>query len=376
MVIYHFSVKIIGRSSGRSSVAAAAYRAGVRLKNESDGKIHDYSRRNSAVAAADYRAGEGDYINRKDILYSGIMLPDNAPREYADRATLWNAVEKAEDKSPKWKTAQTAREIVVALPNELSEEQWVKLTQQLVKENFVKHGMIADYSIHSGHKHTEKNEFDDEAIKKSNPHVHIMLTTRDVDKSGFKGKNREWNKRPHLMKWRESWANICNREFERLGIDERISHLSLKAQGIDREPTIHIGAEGKALEKKGIITERVRRNHEIIKRNIEKGLQVYSEKNREAQRVEHRAKDMAERLSQVRDQHGRDYFKRLYGVEPTAAQAEIARAKEQVGILRRELEQWDKWGLFKRKRAFDFGEKQRWEFERERERERERLRER
>ena len=97
-----------------------------------------------------------------------------------------------------------------------------------------------------------------------------MLTTRDIDKNGFKGKNRDWNKPEYLKSWRENWSDKCNEKLQQKGLDERINHKTLEAQGIDREPTIHIGVQGKALERKGVITEKIRKNREIIARNEER----------------------------------------------------------------------------------------------------------
>ena len=100
MAIYHCSVQIIGRNAGRSSVAAAAYRAGEKLVNEYDGIEHDFTRKNW-------------------VEFTEIILPDNAPKEYSDRSTLWNAVEMAE----KSKDAQLCREFELALPIEMTREQ-------------------------------------------------------------------------------------------------------------------------------------------------------------------------------------------------------------------------------------------------------------
>jgi len=97
-----------------------------------------------------------------------------------------------------------------------------------------------------------------------------MLTTRHVTPDGFGGKNRDWDKDTELVKWRENWANITNRKFEEKGLAERIDHRTLRAQGINREPTIHLGHEASALEKKGIRTERGDYNREIQKRNEER----------------------------------------------------------------------------------------------------------
>lgn len=256
MAIYHHSVKIIGRSSGRSSVGAAAYRSGEKIHNEYDGVTHDYTHRNS-VASAAYRSGENlysekdgnahDFSKKRGIVYSEIMLPDNAPREFSNRATLWNEVEKSE----KRRDAQTAREVEISLPKELSLEQQIELTQEYVKENFVDKGMIADFSIHhAGHEHSQTDKFKDEAISPYNPHAHIMLTMRDVSESGFsKKKNRDWNKKSHLTEWRENWADIANKHLERYGFDERIDHRTLAEQGIDREPMKYMGLNYKYIKE-------------------------------------------------------------------------------------------------------------------------------
>ena len=138
MAIYHCSVKIIGRSSGRSSVASAAYRAGQKMTNQRDGITHDYT-------------------HKMGVAHSEIMLPDHAPSEYSGRAQLWNAVEKIERRLD----SQTAREAEVALPVEFSLENNIQLVRNYITDNFTSKGMCADFSIHDN---------------PNNPHAHIMLT--------------------------------------------------------------------------------------------------------------------------------------------------------------------------------------------------------
>ena len=230
MAIYHLHAQIIKRSSGRSSVAASAYRAGEKLHNEYDGITHDYRRKSGVV-------------------HSEIMLPQNAPTEFQDRSTLWNAVEKTE----KRKDSQTAREIDVALPIELDTQEHISLVKNYIQENFVDKGMCADFAIHDK--------------KDGNPHAHIMLTTREVSNNGFEGKNRDWNKTEYLEQWRENWADICNEWLQSKGVNERIDHRTLEAQGIDREPTIHIGITAKAMEKAGRDSDRARENKAIVAQN-------------------------------------------------------------------------------------------------------------
>jgi len=235
---------------GRSAVASSAYRSGEKIKNEYDGVTHDYTNR-SSVSASAYRSGEKvnehDFTNKRGVVHTEIMLPVNAPAEFQNRATLWNAVEKTE----KRRDAQTAREINVALPIEFDRQEQINIMREYIQDNFVDKGMIADFAIH------DKGD--------GNPHAHILLTTRDVDKNGFGKKNRDWNSKQYLQQWRENWADKCNDRLKDYA--ERIDHRTLEAQGIDREPTIHIGVTAKSMERRGIESERVKENREIIARN-------------------------------------------------------------------------------------------------------------
>lgn len=248
LVIYYFDGNIIGRSSGRSAVGAAAYRAGEKLRSH-------------AAGSAAYRAGDElredggivhDYTRKGGVKHSEIMLPQNAPPEYKDRETLWNAVEKRE----KRKDAQLAREFVVGLQREFELQEQIEVLREYIKENFVDKGMCADFAIH--------NKGD------TNPHAHIMLTTRTVTPNGFGLKDTDWNDKALFLEWRKNWADVNNRMFERKGLVERIDHRSYKEQGIDREPMIHLGHEAAALERKGIKTERGNHNREVMRRNEER----------------------------------------------------------------------------------------------------------
>ena len=145
--IYHFEAKVISRGAGRSAVAAAAYQSGEQLYNDYDGITHDYTKKTG-------------------VLFSGILLPDMAPAEWADRQTLWNAVEQAE----KAKDSRLARQLIVALPTELTMQDWQAMLHQFVLEECVAKGMCADFAIHDTDGH--------------NPHAHIMLTVRPLDANG------------------------------------------------------------------------------------------------------------------------------------------------------------------------------------------------
>ena len=375
IAIYHLHVGIVSRSSGRSSVAAAAYRAAEKLRSERDSLTHDYAPKSSSVNAAAYRSGESltneqegiehDYTHKRGVVHTEILLPANAPQEYHDRATLWNAVEKSE----KRKDAQTARDIDMALPVEFNRQEQIGLVREYVKENFARKGMCADFAIH------DKED--------GNPHAHVLLTTREVTEKGFGKKNRDWNGTAQLKSWRESWAVACNEHLRVHG--ERIDHRTLKAQGIDREPTIHIGVAAKHMERRGNEHDRAKQNREIVARNeskqhrhtaehmhqtregyisLDKDIsslqQTVSEAGREMNSYRVKAEEIQERAEHIQAMQGRleelrakrqgmgvfeskrdidnqiqqhertheqatAYFKRMYRIEPEQATAEVTR---------------------------------------------------
>src|SRR3989304_6322722 len=185
MAIYHFSGTVISRSSGKSAVASAAYRAGEKLCDERQDKIFDYSR-------------------KQDVMFKEILLPEGAPEWMKDREKLWNAVEKAENR----KDAQLSREIHFSLPRELSGEQNIELAKEFVKNEFVSRGMVADLCIHDGK--TKDGE--------EQPHAHVMLTLRKVTEDGFGLKERSWNAKENYMVWREAWAEHANKYLALNGI--------------------------------------------------------------------------------------------------------------------------------------------------------------
>jgi len=223
MAIYRLSAAIVKRSDGRSATASAAYRAGIALTDERTGAAWDYTRKSG-------------------ILHTEILAPEDAPDWMRDRAALWNAVEMGE----KRKDAQVAREVQLALPHELTTAQQVELVREFVAEAFIAHGMVADVAIHAPDWESDER----------NTHAHILLTMRGISCDGFGPKAREWNSEALLQEWREGWERHVNRTLEREGIDARIDHRSLEDQGIDREPTQHLGPAVKEMTERGIPTDR------------------------------------------------------------------------------------------------------------------------
>ncbi|MBB6243718.1 MobQ family relaxase [Rhodanobacter sp. MP1X3] len=200
MAIYRFSAQVIGRSSGRSATAAAAYRAGVELTDQRTGVAHDYTRRSGV----------------KDAF---ILTPAGAPVWAADRSALWNAVELGE----KRKDAQVCREVLLALPHELDTDRRRALVEGFCRDQFTERGMVADVALHAPNRKGDDR----------NHHAHILLTMRGFNADAFGPKMREWNDTVMLEGWREAWEVHTNQALERAGQSARVDHRSLAAQQAD-----------------------------------------------------------------------------------------------------------------------------------------------
>ena len=251
IALFHFHVTQIKRSAGQSAIAAAAYRSGEKLHSE-------------------YYGEDSDYTHKGGVICSEILLPAHAPPEYADRETLWNAVEKVE----RGKKAQLAYSFDIALQNEFSMEENINLARQFLLEQFVRRGMIADFAVHSPDR--------DGGI--SNPHFHVMCPIRPIEPNGKWGNKQrrkyvldengeripdgagdyvfnavpttDWGNPETLEHWREAWAELCNTKFAEKELSCRIDHRSYERQGVDLLPTVHEGPTVRAMEHKGIPTEK------------------------------------------------------------------------------------------------------------------------
>ena len=252
MALFHFTADQIKRSEGQSVVASAAYRSGEKLHSA-------------------YYGEDSDYTRKKGVICSEVLLPPHVPREFADRETLWNAVEHAEH----GKKAQLAYSFEISLQNEFSLEENIALARKFLLGNFVSRGMTVDVAFHE--KETEEGGT-------PNPHFHFLCPIRPMNPDGTWGfkqhrvyrldedGNRirdqngkflfdavpttDWGDPETLEYWRKAWADVCNAKFAEKGLDVRIDHRSYERQGLDLLPTVHEGAAVRAMEKKGIRTEK------------------------------------------------------------------------------------------------------------------------
>jgi hypothetical protein len=264
MAIYHLRATMISRSQGRSATAASAYRVAERIEDRRTGLVFDYAARGG-------------------VDHTEILAPDHAPDWVHDRSELWNRVEESETR----KNSQVAREVRVALPDELTHAQRVALVRDYAQAQFVDRGMVADIALHA-----PGREGDDR-----NHHAHILLTTREVDADGFTTKNRDWNKVEVLEGWREAWARDSNAALERAGIEDRVDHRTLvvqrdealelasaarergderaelhetvRAMALDRPPLPQLSLGAWQLKERGIEVAAVRVWHEVKDRAAE-----------------------------------------------------------------------------------------------------------
>lgn len=251
MAVYYLNLKTFGRSGGSSAVSAAAYRSGERIRDERTGRTYDYT-------------------ERRDVLHKEIVLPGFGSRSELnwakDRAGLWNAAEAAEVR----RNARVAREYLVALPVELAEDQRVRLARVFSQELTDRYRFALDLTVHAPR--------DFPGSDPRNFHAHLLATTREVTADGLAAKTtlempdsrrRERGMPPvihELLFVRERWASVANEALRDAGIEARIDHRSLAAQGIDREPFPRIPKAAFEMERHGyrtVLGERLRMEYQV-----------------------------------------------------------------------------------------------------------------
>ena len=179
MALHWIKATILKRSEGKNAIARAAYNARERLVDERTNVVCDYR-----------HLGEPEW--------RGILNPQHAPDWVINRELLWNAVERAEDRSKHRDTAQLARDFKIALPEELNPEQRIALTKRLCGRNGTQgHGRRCRHS------RTARGQDGDR-----NFHVHMLATMREIGPDGFGKKVREWNQKAEFQQWMERWSEL------------------------------------------------------------------------------------------------------------------------------------------------------------------------
>ncbi|CAD7055502.1 Ti-type conjugative transfer relaxase TraA [Pseudorhizobium endolithicum] len=243
MAVPHFSVSVVARGSGRSAVLSAAYRHCAKMEYEREARTIDYSR-------------------KQGLLHEAFAIPADAPEwlraMIANRSvsgaseTFWNKVEEFEKRSD----AQLAKDVTIALPLELTAGQNIALVRDFVERHIAGKGMVADWVYHDA---------------PGNPHVHLMTTLRPLAEDGFGAKKvavlgpdgnpiRNDSGKIVYELWagslddfnafRDGWFACQNRHLAMAGLDIRIDGRSFEKQGVEVEPTIHIGVGATAIDRK------------------------------------------------------------------------------------------------------------------------------
>jgi len=243
VAVPHFSVSVVARGSGRSAVLSAAYRHCTKMEFEREARTIDYTR-------------------KQGLLHEEFIIPADAPAwlraMIADRSVagaseaFWNKVEGFEKRSD----AQLAKDVTIALPLELTAEQNIALMRDFVAGHITAQGMVADWVYHDA---------------PGNPHVHLMTTLRPLTEDGFGSKKvavlgpdgkpirndagkivyQLWaGSTEDFNAFRDGWFACQNKHLALAGLDIRIDGRSFEKQGIDLEPTIHLGVGAKAIERK------------------------------------------------------------------------------------------------------------------------------
>lgn len=228
MAIFYCQTSLIARGKGRSATAASAYRSAEKILDERTGVLHDYEKKKGVLDKSVFNS-------------SGLS-----------RSELWNLAEASEKRSD----SRVAREWILALPHELRRDAHQRIIEQFSQTLVEQYRVAIDVCVHAPGKGGDNR----------NLHAHLLMTTRPMEATGELGKLKtelEWSDaklrknglptgRQQIDAIREKWASIVNSELEAAGLQDRISHLSLKDQGItDKIPEIHVGPLNTQLARMG-----------------------------------------------------------------------------------------------------------------------------
>ena len=321
IALFHFHVTQIKRSTGQSAVAAAAYRSGEKLHSE-------------------YYGEDSDYTRKGGVICSEILLPAHAPQEYADRETLWNAVEKVE----RGKKAQLAYSFDIALQNEFSMEENINLARQFLLEQFVRRGMIVDFAVHSPDK-------EDGGI--SNPHFHVMCPIRPIEPNGKWGNKQrreyvldedgnripdgtgdyvfnavpttDWGSPETLEHWRQTWAELCYQlSHIRNGKSHIQKSLAVWKPELERYTGLVQQIKEKSKERKTLVAEK-------------KALPIYHVKRHKALAV--RIAELTEDLEELRSEKALLFQKLEYAEDAGAEEFRKDIATMEAGLKKLEAQE-------------------------------------
>ena len=241
VALFWFQMTSLSRGQGRSALAAAAYRAGERLRDEGRNTVYNHS-------------------GRRDVVHREILVPAeraaDAPDWVRDRNALWNAAERGESRI----NARVAREFAVALPPELDPDRRTVLVRAFAQHLADRYGTVVDLASHQPRPSGDPRNF----------HAHLLATTRELTTGGLGPKasielsdtSRIARGLPRaaeeLRLLRADWAERTNEALRTAGLEVTVDARSLKAQGIERIPKPHVPMAVVQMERRGIATEVMR----------------------------------------------------------------------------------------------------------------------
>lgn len=323
MAIYHLSAKPISRGTGRSATGAAAYRAGVEIVDERTGLVHDYTRKSG-------------------VLHSELVLPGGGT---ADRSEFWNSVEKHHKRGD----AVLVREIEISLPSKLAAEHRKALAVSYARELAERYGVAADVAIHAPRTITDRElekrpeqhyETDPKTGRRHNGnyHAHIMLSACSVQIDGTLGKKAVELDPIHCQRAkienmvdreRARWAELANAELQKHGIDTRIDHRTLEAQGIEREPARHLGPAAAAIERRTAEPSRIRLDWEYESMTRLTSARKKGDAERDIKAIDRSILDLSGNVETAKRERDRLLAEKSSIPSPRQLEAGMAAAREQ-----------------------------------------------
>ncbi len=250
LAIYHLSMKPLSRTSGRSAVAAIAYRAGQKLTNERDGITHDFTA-------------------KQGVEHAEIILPDGVSADWGagNRSVLWNAAEAAE----KRRDARVAREFEVALPHELSAEQRIEAAREMAQLLADRYGTAVDFAVHAPHRSSDVR----------NHHAHLLMTTRQVRTRVWATKDTSSGRTSGCCEWPADDRHAASRssatvggELQTSGLRGRVSifgsiTVRMRIAGWRSSRPRRLGVHATQMQRRGLAVSRGRLDDGVARRNAE-----------------------------------------------------------------------------------------------------------
>jgi ATP-dependent exoDNAse (exonuclease V) alpha subunit len=256
VAIFYMQISSVGRGAGRRATAAAAYRAGERIRDERSGELFNHTR-------------------RRDVLYTEIILPqqfDGVPVQWArNRESLWNTAEHAEKRH----NARVAREYQLSLPAELGAAQRIAVARAFSRQVAQRYNVAVDLAVHEPRAGGDSRNF----------HAHLLSTTREVTPAGLGAKagldmrpverrrRQLADHRQEYLSLREQWATLVNEALREANVAARVDHRSLAAQGIDREPQPRIPLMQLKMEQRGVRSELAERLRTEYRERLQRRMQ-------------------------------------------------------------------------------------------------------